>query len=150
MPTKITEHFTIEEMTRSEAAIRNGLDNSVPNHLIANMRKVASVLEIIRSHFNAPIKVTSCYRSQDVNKAVGGSKTSAHCFAHAADFEVVGVANLDVCRWVAENIPDFDQVIYEFGPGGWCHLGFTTKEPRKQLLSAVKENGKTVYRKGLA
>lgn len=145
---KLTEHFTIEEMQRSSTATRLGLLNVCPTALVPNMLEVATHLETIRAHFNAPVHVLSCFRSPEVNKAVGGSPTSAHRFAHAADFTVQGVANIDVCRWVAENVPDFDQVIYEFGPDGWCHLGFGGAV-RGQLLTATKEGGKTIYRKGL-
>ena len=150
MPTKLTENFTIEELTRSEAAIRKGLDNSVPNDLIANMRRVANTLEIVRAHYNVPVHVTSCYRAPAVNLAVGGSPNSAHRFALAADFEVAGVANIDVCRWVAANVPDVNQIIYEFGPGGWVHMGLRNGVPRHEQLSANKIDGKTVYTKGLA
>lgn len=146
---KLTEHFTTEEMERSSTAIRLGIDNKCPKELISNMYKVAKSLELVREHFKQPVHVTSCYRSPAVNHAVGGSETSAHRFAFAADFEVSGVANLDVCKWCAENIPDYDQIIYEFGPSGWVHMGFTLVKPRKQLLSAVKEGSKTVYKKGL-
>jgi hypothetical protein len=146
---QITEHFSKEEMEHSSTGIRLGLDNSCPPELFKNMVDVAEHLEIIRSHFNAPIHVTSCYRSPAVNEAVGGSKTSAHRFAHAADFEVQGVSNIDVCRWVSDNITDYDQIIYEFGPSGWCHMGFTTGKPRRERLTATKVKGKTVYTAGL-
>lgn len=145
---KLTEHFTIEEMQRSEAAIRHGIENIIPDDLMPNAKRVAETLEIIRAHFGKPIHVTSCYRSPAVNDAVGGSKTSAHRFASAADFEVSGVANIEVCRAIPDLIPDFDQVIYEFGPSGWVHLGFASK-PRRQLLSAVKQDGKTKYLPGI-
>lgn len=145
----LTEHFTREEMERSSTAIRLGLDNRCPDNLMRNMLDVAGQLEIIRDHFQAPIHITSCYRSPEVNSAVGGSPTSAHRFAHAADFEVAGVPNIEVCQWVVKNLQNFDQIIYEFGPSGWCHIGFTNGTPRKQLLTATKENGKTVYRNGL-
>lgn len=149
MPGKLTEHFTVKEMTHSETAIRRGLDNTCPDGLKANMKRVADALEILRAHYGTPIRVTSCYRAPAVNKAVGGSPTSAHRFANAADFTVSGVPNIEVCRKVPELIPDFDQVIYEFGPSGWVHLGFTNKAPRKQMLSAVKRDGKTVYLPGI-
>lgn len=145
---RLTEHFTSEEMERSSTAIRNGLDNTCPPDLMPNMLLVASALEVVREHFGKPIHVTSCYRSPEVNKAVGGSPTSAHRFAMAADFEVAGVSNVEVCRWCIENVPDVDQVIYEFGELGWVHMGFTHKEPRHEALSANKVNGKTVYTKG--
>lgn len=147
--TKLTEHFTIEELTYSATGIRKGLDNPVPNNLIANMLRVACVLEEIRAHFGKPVRVLSCYRSPLVNKAVGGSKTSAHCYAHAADIRIEGVPVIDVCRWAADNITYFDQIIYEFGEGGWCHIGFTNSAPRGQLLTAAKNGTKTVYAHGL-
>lgn len=147
--TRITEHFTKEEMERSSTAIRLGLQNECPQELLANMLNVANHLEVIRAHFGKSIHVTSCYRAPEVNAAVGGSKTSAHRFAHAADFEVYDTDNLSVCEWIAENMKGFDQVIYEFGPTGWVHLGFTNGKPREQKLTATKESGKTVYRDGL-
>jgi len=145
---KITEHFSLSEMERSETATRHGIENHIPDELMPNVRRVADALETIRAHYGAPIHVTSCYRSPEVNKAVGGSQTSAHRFASAADFEVQGVPNIEVCRAIPQLIPDFDQVIYEFGPSGWVHLGFA-KEPRRQQLSAVKRDGKTKYLPGI-
>jgi hypothetical protein len=111
------------------------------------MEHVAARLEEVRAHFGKPVRVLSCYRSPAVNAAVGGSKTSAHRYALAADFFIPGVSVIDVARWCADNIKDFDQVIYEFGQ--WVHLGFSEIEPRGKLLTAEKVNGKTVYRDGL-
>jgi len=146
---KLTEHFTLYEMSRSETAIRKGLDNTIPEELVPNAKKVAEVLETIRFNFNSTIRVLSCYRSPQVNKAVGGSPTSAHRFAMAADFEVEGVPNIEVCKWIAKYIPNYDQVIYEFGPSGWVHLGLTDGKPRKQQLTAIKRDSKTVYLQGI-
>jgi len=149
MPHLITEHFTLEELTRSATALRLGLDNTLPTQHFRNVELVASALEKIRAHFDRPIRVTSCFRSKSVNKAVGGSPTSAHCAAMAVDFEVVGVPNIAVCLAVPGLIPEFDQVIYEFGPTGWVHLGLAHKAPRHQELTAVKVGGKTVYKPGI-
>ena len=146
---RLTEHFTKEEMERSSTAIRKGLANVCPPELLPNMQKVADHLELIRMHFNAPLRVLSCYRSPEVNKAVGGSKTSAHRFAMAADCTVDGVSVHDLCKWCADNIEDYDQIIFEFGNTGWMHIGFTNGKPRKQLLTATKQNGRTVYQSGL-
>jgi len=142
----ITEHFTKEELERSNTATRLGLPNVCPPELMPNMLKVATALELVRKHFNAPVRILSCYRAPAVNAAVGGSATSAHRFAMAADFTVDGVPVRDVCIWCSENILNFDQVIYEFDQ--WCHIGFTNKIPRLQILSAVKEKGRTVYKSG--
>lgn len=148
---QLTDHFTKEEMERSSTAIRKGLNNTCPADLLPNMQKVADHLELIRMHFNAPLRVLSCYRSPEVNKAVGGSKTSAHRFAMAADCTVDGVSVYNLCKWCADNIDDYDQIIFEFPerPDCWMHIGFTNGKPRKQLLTATKQKGKTVYQSGL-
>lgn len=145
---KLTEHFTLEEMQFSPTAVRKGLNNLIPEELIPNAKKVAEALEKIRAIDNKAIKVNSCYRSPEVNKAVGGSPTSAHRFAFAADCTKEGVSVLELCKQAASVIEDYDQIIYEFGETGWMHIGFTSGAPRKQLLTAVKENGKTKYLKG--
>ena len=144
----LTPHFTIEEMQNSATGTRLGIKNVIPPALIANAKRVAEALELIRAHYGVSIHVTSCYRSPELNKAVGGSTSSAHMTASAADFEVLGHANIDVCNIIPSIIKDFDQIIYEFGPTGWVHLGFGDKN-RKQLLSAIKNNGKTVYLQGI-
>lgn len=149
MSNQLTQHFTEKEMTRSETAVRLGLSNACPADMKANLKRVADALEIVRAHYGLPLHVSSCYRSPEVNKAVGGSPTSAHRFGCACDFEIPGVPNIDVCRKIPELLPDFDQVIYEFGPSGWVHLGLRTKSPRRQMLSAVKVARKTVYLPGI-
>lgn len=146
MGTILTEHFTLEEMSLSTTGARLGLDNTIPVPLISNARMVAERLEKVRAHFGQPVRVLSCYRAPAVNAAVGGSKTSAHRFALAADFIAGSAPLIAVARWCAENIEDFDQVIYEFGQ--WVHIGFSNT-PRRQILTAVKENGRTVYHQGL-
>ncbi len=147
---QLAPHFSLEEMSRSETAARHGVDNTIPAGLITNAKRVANALEIIRGHEKAPITVFSCYRGPKVNKLVGGSTTSAHMTALAADFRVSGKSVKATCELAANIIPDFDQIIYEFGEGGWCHIGFASPggKPRKQRLSAVKVNGKTVYKQG--
>ncbi len=145
----LTPHFTYREMTKSYTASRLGLSNECPDELIPNMLNVAEHGEIIRAYFKKPISVHSCFRSEEVNKAVGGSKTSAHKNAAAMDCTINGISVYDLCKWCSENINDFDQIIYEFGETGWMHIGFYSASPRKQLLTAIKRNGKTVYLSGL-
>lgn len=144
---QITKHFTKAELERSNTAIRLGLPNVCPDELIPNLIHVASRVELIRQHFGKPVKVLSCYRSPAVNAAVGGSPTSAHKVGMAMDFIIPGISCMAVCEWAAENINDYDQVIYEFGENGWCHIGFATVD-RRQKLTAVKENSRTKYLQG--
>jgi len=148
---QLTEHFSLAELSRSNTATRRGLDNTPPTWAVANLRLVAHALEHVRSHYGLPVRVYSGYRSETVNNACGGSKTSAHKLGLAADFVVPGEPVIEVCRWVERNLTGFDQVIYEFGPGGWIHLGLgDDRRPiRQQSLTASKRGGKTVYQLGI-
>ena len=99
------------------------------------------------------VKVNSGFRHPDVNGAVGGSKTSDHCKGMAADIEIPGVANADLAEWISENL-EFRQLILEFyTPGipdsGWVHVSYNPEDNKKQIMTAMKENGKTVYKSGL-
>jgi hypothetical protein len=145
----MTLNFTRAELEFSATGTRLGLKNVCPDMLLSNMQLVANQLQKIRDHYGKPVRVLSCYRSPAVNAAVGGSDTSAHRYALAADFRVNGESVLEVCKWCSENIEDYDQIIYEFGESGWTHLGFRLESPRKQLLTAIKRGSRTVYEQGL-
>jgi putative chitinase len=149
--TKITEHFTLEELTASPTANKLGLSNTPTAEHIENMRYCCEkILEPVRAKFG-PVKVNSSYRSPRVNQAVGGSKTSQHVNGQAIDFEVNGVDNKTVADWVADNL-EFDQVILEFYTAGdknsgWVHASIKKEGGnRKQRLIAKKsKSGGTTY-----
>ena len=93
------------------------------------------------------------YRGPDLNYAIGGSNRSQHCKGQAVDIECPGTPNYDVAKWIEENC-EFDQLILEFyKPGipdsGWVHVSYNAEENRRSVLTALKENGKTVYKPGL-
>lgn len=120
---KLTENFHLDEFLVSETAERMGIDNDPPDDVIDNLRGLASTLEEVRKVLgNRPITITSGYRSPNLNRAVNGSRNSAHVFGYAADFTCPGFGTpLDVCRAIvaAGSIP-YDQLIHEFGR--WIHL----------------------------
>jgi uncharacterized protein YcbK (DUF882 family) len=151
---KLTENFSLAEMTKSETALRQGLDNTPGDEEIENLRKLAeNVLQPIREAYGRGVKVNSGFRHPDVNAAVGGSRTSDHCKGQAADIEIPGVANADLAQWISENL-EFRQLILEFyTPGvpdsGWVHVSYVEGDNKKQVMTAMKENGKTVYKPGL-
>ena len=151
---KLTENFSLAEMTKSETALRHGLDNTPGEEELENLRKLAeNVLQPVRDAYGRGVKVNSGFRHPDVNAAVGGSKTSDHCRGQAADIEIPGVANADLAQWISENL-EFRQLILEFyTPGipdsGWVHVSYVEGDNKKQVLTAMKENGKTVYKPGL-
>jgi hypothetical protein len=151
---KLSPNFSLAEMTKSETASRRGLENTPGEVEIENLRALAvNVLQPVRDHFQKGVHVNSGFRHPEVNAAVGGSKTSDHCKGQAADIEIPGVANADLAQWIVDNLP-FRQVILEFyTPGipdsGWVHVSYVEGDNKKQVLTAMKENGKTVYKVGL-
>jgi len=151
---KLTENFTLSEMVKSETALRQGLDNTPGDAEIANLKVLAEkVLQPIRDNFKRGVKVNSGFRHPNVNAAVGGSRTSDHCKGQAADIEIPGLANADLAEWIKNNLK-FTQLILEFyTPGipdsGWVHVSYDPANLKCQVLTAMKENGKTVYKPGL-
>jgi zinc D-Ala-D-Ala carboxypeptidase len=137
----LTDHFTLEEMVRSETAPRLGIDNIPTAEIIDRLRVTAQLLERIRAfaraHYNpnSIVVVTSGYRCPDLNKAIGGVPTSAHCFGCAADIHVPGVPILTLAKDVAANIMGYDQIIHEFG--SWVHVGLARPDtvPRHETLT---------------
>ena len=151
---KLSPNFSLAEMVKSDTALRLDMDNTPGDEEIKNMTALAeNVLQKVRDHYGKGVKVNSGVRHPDVNAKVGGSKTSDHCKGMAADIEIPGVANADLAEWIVENC-EFRQVILEFyTPGvpdsGWVHVSYNPDDNKKQVLTAMKENGKTVYKPGL-
>ena len=150
---KLSAHLDLSEVIRSESAKRNGISNMPTEQHIANFKLLAQkVFEPIRLHFNCPIHISSAYRSEALNKAVGGSSTSQHCTGEAIDVDMdgstSGVTNKMVFDYIKDNLV-FDQLIYEFGDSknpDWVHVSYeSTGKQRKQVLKAVRVNGKTTY-----
>jgi hypothetical protein len=150
----LTKNFTLSEMTKTETALRHDMDNSPDQTAISNLQALAvHVLQPVRDHYGKGVKVNSGYRSPDVNAKVGGSKTSDHCRGMAADIEIPGVPNAELAEWIRSNLL-FTQVILEFytqgvPDSGWVHVSYDHENLKKQALTAVKEDGKTVYLQGL-
>ena len=137
---RLTEHFFLEEFTRSTSAARAGIDNSLPAEYLPRVQKLAQALENLRQVVGGnPIIIRSGYRCPALNDMTpGSSKTSAHMLGYAADFVIVGIAPLEVCQFIryTPSIP-FDQVIYEYG--SWCHLSV---DPRFRRELWTKKAGK--------
>lgn len=130
----LTDHFTLEELTFSEIAVRRGLDNAPSQEIVEKLRLTAQGLERIRSLVGKPIHVNSCYRSPLVNAAVGSQPASQHIKGEAADITCKGVPPKELAVLIAENRVDLaiDQVILEFG--SWVHVSFT-ENPRHAVLT---------------
>jgi len=145
---KLSKNFSLQEMTKSQTALRKGIDNTpTPDKIEPLTLLCERVLQPVRDHFDRPVTITSGYRSPELCVAIGSKVTSQHTKGQAADFEVSGVSNMEVAQWVADNC-EFDQLIlecYTGGNTGWIHCSYV-HEPRKELLTYDRQNG---YRKGL-
>jgi zinc D-Ala-D-Ala carboxypeptidase len=137
---KLGKYFTVEEMTHTGTGIPN-----VPTQAaLANMRAlVRDVLDPLREALGRPIMISSGYRSQSVNIAVGGSSRSQHCLGEAADFNVQGMSVAEVIAFIRKSDIPFDQLIDEFGR--WVHISHGPRN-RRQVLRARKYNHQTQYK----
>jgi len=150
---RLSKNFTLQEFTKSQTAERRGIDNTPVEGHIENAKALfENVVQPVRDNFGVTI-INSGYRSGDLNYAIGGSNTSQHCKGQAVDIECPGIPNYDIAKWIEENL-DFDQLILEFyTPGipdsGWVHVSYKTEDNRKGVLTAMKENGKTIYKPNL-
>jgi hypothetical protein len=149
----LSKNLTLFEMTRSETAKRKGVSNQPTPEHIENMKVLAEkIFEPIREHFNAPIYVTSGYRSAALNKKIGGAKNSQHLTGEAMDIDMdghsSGVTNVQIFNWIRQNL-SFDQLIWEYGNSAspdWVHVSYNTSGTnRRQVLRATKGTFGTRY-----
>lgn len=144
---KLTANFRLWELVKSSTADRLGIDNT-PNPIeIGHLRELCEkILQPARNQLGV-IKVSSGFRSEELNKAVGGASNSDHRLGFAADVIPVDVGTKDLAKWVAKNCPEFDQIILEFGTlddPNWIHLSAAPRN-RKQILRATRKAGRVVY-----
>ena len=144
----ITEHFSMKELTHSQTAIKNGIPN-IPKdpQVVANLTLLCEkVLEPLREGMKCPIRISSGYRSPELNKLIGGAKASQHNIGEAVDIDL-DEKNAELFSYIVNNL-DFDQIIWEFGDDknpDWVHVSYKAAGNRKQLLKELKSNGKTSY-----
>ena len=133
---KLSENFHLSEFVKSQTAARRGIKNDPgPDEIQALRLLCYRVLEPVRAHYGRPVVISSGYRSPALNRATGGAASSQHCKGEAADFEVPGISNVEVCRWMESKL-NYDQLILEFiQPGvphsGWVHVSY--REPYRNM-----------------
>lgn len=151
---RLTRNLSLAEMIKSNTAKRLGIKNSPTDEHLGNMILWAeNIFQPIRDQFQEPIIISSGYRSEKLNEAIGGSLNSQHSKGQAGDIDQdnsgTKVTNRDVFDFILDHL-DFDQLILEFpdsdGNPSWVHVSYVgEKDNRGQVLMAVKENGKTKY-----
>ncbi|WP_175653809.1 D-Ala-D-Ala carboxypeptidase family metallohydrolase [Pseudomonas sp. Marseille-P9899] len=135
----LTPHFTLAEMTASQVASREGIDNDPDSQTIANLVETCRSLEGVRSLVERPILITSGYRSERLNRRIGGSRSSAHMKGLAADIIAVSLTPRDLARRIMDSDLSFDQLIFEYD--GWVHLGLAEGRQRREVLTIRKGTG---------
>lgn len=152
MTGKISKYISYGEAVKSATATKHGIRN-IPNiDTIERMRYVAkNVFDPMREHFGIPIAVTSFFRSPELNLKCSGAKKSQHMLGEAIDIDADvfgGVTNREIYEYIRDNC-EYDQLIWELGDSenpGWVHVSLTARRPnRKQLLRALRSNGKITY-----
>jgi len=147
---RLSENFTLDELTKSQEATRLGIPNEPQDEHISNLILLCkNILQPIRNHFKMPLSISSGYRSATLCEAIGSSATSQHTKGQAADFEIFGVHNKEVSDWIVKNL-DYDQCILEFWTpdepnSGWIHCSYSAAKNRRQYLKASKQDGKVIY-----
>ena len=147
---KLSENFSLLELTKSQTAERKGIDNTPSPEHQRNLKSLCTrILQPIRDHFKQVVSVSSGYRSEALCLAIGSKITSQHAKGQAADFEIYGLSNQELANWIRENL-DYDQLILEFWSpenpnSGWIHCSYSLERNRKEYLRAYKNEGKTKY-----
>jgi len=144
---RLSENFSLWELTKSQVAKRKGISNEPSKEEIENLRALCkNVLQPIRRNYKVPITQSSGYRSPALNTAIGSSSTSQHVTGQAVDFEVPWVDNKVLAHWIMAHLV-FDQLILEYYKegdpnSGWVHVSYV--EPyKKNREKALVFDGKT-------
>ena len=146
---KISEHFTLEQLSFSKEASRLGLDNTPTSIVVTNLGLVAAVMEKIRTLLgDRPIVVHSGYRSAEVNHSVGGVVTSAHCRGLACDFVCSAFGTpTEVALAILKSDIEYDQLILEYG---WVHIGLAQEGLLSRQEALTKRSPGEAYESGIS
>ena len=156
---RLSKNFTLQELIKSDTALRLNMDNTPTKERIIKLRlQAANLLQPIRNELGS-IRITSGYRSPALSQAIGSSANSQHCRYEAVDCQFVKrgkMDNLRIYQTIVDLDLDFDQMILEFGDSteyndpmcpAWVHLSWKVVDNRKEVLIAYKDiNNKTKYR----
>lgn len=142
----LSPHFSLAELIASQVATRKGIDNTPAPAIVANLTRLAALLEQVRELVGAPITVSSGYRSPALNRAVGGAASSSHVLGLAADISTAKLAPRALALLIRQSSIVFDQLIYE---GTWVHIALSAGAPRRQVLTAKFGGGAVSYVAGI-
>lgn len=145
---KLSKNLSLSEVTKSHTAIKYGISNKPSGEHLANLIQIANkIFQPVRDHFNEPIIVSSGYRSKALNDIIGGASGSQHSKGEALDLDG-SVDNSLIFEFIKNNL-QFDQLIWEFGDDenpDWVHVSLKKENNRGEVLRAIKQSGRTIYK----
>lgn len=145
---RLTENFTLEELTHSATAVRKGVNNIPGSEEVSNLRALCrNVLQPARIALGIPLFVTSGFRSDSLNRVIGGVLGSQHMQGEASDIKCED--NKSLFDFIHKHL-EFDQLIWEYGDDkqpDWVHVSYKRKgNNRSAVLQAFRVNGRTIYK----
>ena len=146
---RLSKNFVLSEITRSNTAKRLNISNEPTKEHLHNMQMlIGNLIQPMRDRIG-PIRISSGYRSKELNRAIGGSTKSQHCKGEALDLQFWAEGKMNnkvIYDWILNSGLEFDQMINEFD-FAWIHISLKNKGNRKQVLEAYyDEDGDTKYR----
>lgn len=149
---KISPHVSYKEATYSETATRNDIDNEPNAKQLLRIKVLCdNLFEPLRDWVNGPIKINSCFRSEELNTRIGGASSSQHMANNGAAMDIDDTygyrTNAEMFFYINDNL-EFDQMIWEFGDDDnpdWVHVSYNRGDNRGQILKACKVDGRTKY-----
>lgn len=145
--TRLSKHFRLRELEKSQVALRHGIDNTVQDETIFfNLKSLCGeILEPVRNHFGKPFSPNSGYRCLELNRKLGSRDTSQHTLGQAVDIEIPGINNEELFHYIKERL-DYDQIILEYYDGvdphsGWIHVSYVSSEENRK--NSFSYDGKT-------
>lgn len=150
---KISKYVSLSEVTRSNTALRKGIDNTPNTEQLERIKTLAEkVFDPLREWVGGPVKINSGFRSALLNNAIGGSSTSQHCAHNGAAFDIDdtfgNATNLEMFEYIKKYL-SFDQLIFEFGTDenpDWVHVSYISEgKNRMEVLRAKKNSNNQTY-----
>lgn len=137
---KLSENFSLAELCKSSTALRCGITNTPGDAQVKALELLTkNILQPVRAHYDVAFIPSSGFRCLELNRQIKSKDTSQHTKGEAVDFEVPGISNLELAKWIRDNL-EFDQLILEFWKeddphAGWVHCSYKEEGNRKSVLT---------------
>jgi zinc D-Ala-D-Ala carboxypeptidase len=145
MALQLSEHFSLEELTNSDTAIRHGIDNTASDSVCSNLSRLCVLLEQVRALLGKPIHINSGFRCPELNTLVKGQPNSQHLLGCAADIKIDGMTPDEVVKAIIDSDIHYDQIIREFD--SWTHISVpnTANDFYRHSKLIIDKNGTRSY-----